>query len=100
MRILDALGPADVADVDEAVKTLFDFNESAELGDVADFSGDDGAYRIFIGNEQPGIGERLLDAERDTAVARFDVQDDDVDFFTDFGDFRRMLGFFSTSSFP
>src|SRR5580704_3319822 len=48
MWILDALGPAYVADVHEAVEAFFDFNESAELRDVADFSGDDGAHRIFI----------------------------------------------------
>src|SRR5271169_4711670 len=40
---------------------FLDFNEGAELRDVADFSGDDGAHRIFIGNQQPGIRERLLD---------------------------------------
>src|SRR5579859_815529 len=94
MRILDALRPANVADVDEAVKAFFDFHEGAELRDVADFSCDNGADGILFGNENPGIGERLLDAERDAAVAGLDVQDDDVDFFADFKKLRRMLNFF------
>src|SRR5579859_6162446 len=94
MRILDALRPAHVADVDESVKAFFDFHEGAELRDVADFSCDNGADGILFGNENPGIGERLLDAERDAAVAGLDVQDDDVDFFSDFKKLRRMLNFF------
>ncbi len=93
MRILDAAGPADVADVDEAVKAVLDFDEGAEFGDVADFAGDDRADGIFFGGEQPGIGQRLLDAERDAAVAGLDVQDDDVNFFADFEEFRGMLDF-------
>src|ERR1700730_1307608 len=94
MRILDALRPAYVADVDEAVKTFFDFNESAELRDVANLSGDDGAHGIFFRNEKPGIGECLLDPERDAAIAGLDVEDDDVNFFADFEELRGMLDFF------
>src|SRR5271169_5629803 len=99
MRILDALGPADVADVDEAVETFFDFDEGAELRDVADLSGDDSAHRIFIRDEEPGIRKRLLDAQGDATVAGLDVQDDDVDFFADFGDFRGMQSFFRPAHF-
>jgi len=37
MRILDAFGPADIADVNQAVETVFDLDEGAEFRDVADF---------------------------------------------------------------
>src|SRR5579859_7284837 len=84
MRILDALRPAHVADVDESVKAFFDFDKGAELRDVAYFAGDDGADRVLIRNQQPRIGKRLLDAKRDAAVAGLDVQNDDVYFFADF----------------
>ena len=99
VRILDALGPADVADVDEAIEAIFDFDERAEFGDVADFAGDDGAERIFFGGEQPWIGQRLLDAERNAAIAGLDVEHDDIDFVADLGDFRRMLDFFVPAHF-
>src|SRR5208282_3385137 len=94
MRVLDALRPAYVADVHQTVKAFFDFNESAELRDVADFAGDDSAHGIFFRHEQPGIGQRLLDAQRNAAITGLDVQNHDVDFFADFGDLRGMLGFF------
>src|SRR5216683_1355876 len=80
VRILHAAGPADVADVHQAVKALFDFDERAELGDVAHLAGDDSADRILLRHQQPGIGLRLLDAQRDAAVARLDVQDDHIHF--------------------
>ena len=92
--ILDALRPTDITDVNEAVEAFFDFDEGAEFGDVANFAGDDGADGIFFGDEQPGIGERLLDAEGDAAVAGLDVEDDDVDFFADFEKLGWMLDFF------
>ncbi len=44
-RMLDALGPAQVGDVDEAVDAVFDLDEGAEVGEVADAAFDDGADR-------------------------------------------------------
>ena len=41
-RVLDALGPAQVGDVDEAVDSVFNFDEGAEVGEVADAALDDG----------------------------------------------------------
>ena len=43
--MLDALGPAQVGDVDEAVNAVFDFDECAEVGEVADAALDDRADR-------------------------------------------------------
>src|SRR5580704_5091867 len=94
VRILDALGPANVADVYEAVKAFFDFNEGAKLCNIANLPVDDGHNRIFSRDEEPGIGKSLLDAEGDTSVAGLDVQDNDIDFVSNFEKLRRMLGLF------
>src|SRR5271154_4388257 len=99
VRILDALGPADVADVHQAIKAIFEFDECAEFGDVAYFSGDDHAHGIFFRGEQPGIRLGLLDAKGNAAVAGFDVQHHHVDFVADFYELRRMLRFFGPAEF-
>src|SRR5271163_2776325 len=99
VRILDALRPADVANVDEAIEAIFKLNERAKLGDVAHFSGDHHAHGIFFRGEQPGIRLGLLDAEGNAAVAGFDVQHDYIDFVSDFHDLRRMLYFFRPAEF-
>ena len=39
-RMLDALGPAQVADVYQAVDAVLDFDEGAEVGQVADLAFD------------------------------------------------------------
>ena len=39
VRVFDLLGPAEVADVDKTVNALFDLNEYAEVGEVANLSG-------------------------------------------------------------
>src|SRR5262249_4960882 len=91
VRVLDTTGPTDVADVHESVEAVFDFDKGAEFSDVANLAGDHGADRILLGGEQPGIGLRLLNAERHAAVARLDVEHDNVNIFADFGDPRGML---------
>jgi hypothetical protein len=37
--VFDFLSPREVADVDETVNAFFDFNENAEVSEVANFSG-------------------------------------------------------------
>src|SRR5262249_38196211 len=56
VRIVHAARPADIADVNESIETIFDFDERAKFNDVADFSGDDCAHRIFFRSKQPRIG--------------------------------------------
>src|SRR5262245_52240108 len=73
-RVLDALGPADVGDVHEAVHALLDADEDAEVGDVADLALDDGADRVLVLEERPGVLLDLLHAERDALGLRIDVQ--------------------------
>src|ERR1017187_9604481 len=60
----------------QAVDAFFDFNESAEVGELADTAFDDGADSITIRYGGPGIGFELFDAERDAALAGFDFEHD------------------------
>ena len=57
-RVLDALAPRHVGDVDQAVDVLLDFDERAELGEVADLAGDLRADRILLGQVVPRIASR------------------------------------------
>src|SRR5258705_3831555 len=63
VRVLHPARPADVADMHQPVKALFDFNERAELSDVAHLAGHDRADWILLRHQQPGIRLRLLDAQ-------------------------------------
>src|SRR6516225_2112976 len=78
--ILHAPSPAHLAHMNKAVEPFFDFDECAEFRDVAYFTGNNGTDRIFFRNQHPGIGLRLLQAERHAAVARLDVQHHHVHF--------------------
>ena len=78
-RMLDALGPAQVGDVDEAVDAILDFDEGAEVGEVANATLDDGSGGITLGEVLPRILQELLHAERDAAVGGIDAEDNRVD---------------------
>ena len=62
------LGPGEVGDVDQAVYALFDFNEYAEVGEVAHFGGVLRADGIFDFDVFPGILLELLDTEAHLAL--------------------------------
>ena len=53
--MLDALGPAHVGDVDQAVDLLGDLDEGAELGEIAYLALDQGADRMGDQQLLPGI---------------------------------------------
>ena len=78
--VLDALGPAEVGDVDQTVDAVFDLDEGAEVGEVADAAFDDGTDGVLVLELLPGIVLELLHAERDAAVVGVDREDDGVDF--------------------
>src|ERR1019366_1731616 len=89
-RILDSPGPGDVADVDQTIETLLDFQERPEFGQVPDAAADHRAARIFIRELLPRIGLRLFHAERNTPLVRIDAQHNDIDVVAHINDFRRV----------
>src|SRR5436190_14262 len=64
-RMLDALGPRHVGDVDQAVDARLDFHERAERGQVAHFAAQPRPHGILLRQRYPRILFRLLHAERD-----------------------------------
>ena len=90
-RMLHAGRPAQVADVDQAVDAIFDFDESAELGQIADAAFDSRSHGILVVQRIPGIRCQLAHAERDAALGRIHAQDHAVDFVADVDQLRRML---------
>ena len=54
-RVLDPLGPGHVGDVHQAVDVLFDLDEDAEVGEVADLALDLGADRVVLGQLVQGL---------------------------------------------
>ena len=72
-----ALG-GDLADVDQAFDAVGQLHKSAEvhkLGDGAFNLRADGEVALHFG---PGVGERLLQSERDAVLLRLDAEDDGV----------------------
>src|SRR5260370_339618 len=98
--MLDALGPAHVADVDQAFHALFDFDERAEIGEVADAAIDDGAHWIFFRGGIPGVGKRLLQSQGNAALIGLYFQDHHVYFVAFLHDLRRMFGALLPPHFP
>ena len=73
--VLNLLGPAQVADVDEAVNTFLNLNEYAEVGEVANLSGVLAADGVLGFDGLPGIVLQLLDAQRHLALVAIQSQD-------------------------
>src|SRR5262245_20318925 len=96
-RMFDALGPGDVGDVDEAVDTVFNLDERAEVGQVADAALDPGPDAVAIGQRFPRVRLDLLDAEADAAVVRIDLEHLRFDLLSDRKELRRMFDAFRPS---
>src|SRR5262245_26382772 len=89
--VLDALGPADVRDVDQAVHALLDADEDAEVGDVADLPLDDRPDRVLVLEQRPGVGLDLLHAQRDALGLGIDVQHHRLDLLANLQHLRGVL---------
>src|SRR5258708_28923997 len=59
-RMLDALGPAQVGDVHQAVDAILNLNEGAEIGEVANAAFNNGAGRVPLREMLPRILHQLL----------------------------------------
>src|ERR1019366_7560542 len=89
--MLDARRPTQVADVDQAVDSVFDLDEGAEFGEVAHAAFDGRADRIFVVQGIPGIGRQLPHSERNSPFGRIDADHDAIYLIADVHQLRRML---------
>src|SRR5688572_1538621 len=89
--MLDPLAPRHVGDVDQAVDVLFDLDESAELGQVANLALDLGADWIFLTQFVPRVALDLLQAERDAPGCRIHAEHHGLDTVADVEDLRGVL---------
>ena len=90
-RMLHALGPAQVADVDQAVDAVFDLDEGTEIGQVAHAAFDRHADRELLVQRIPRIGGQLAHPERDASFSRIHVEDHAFDLVANVDQLRRML---------
>src|SRR4030095_3451454 len=89
-RMLDALGPAHVGDVDQAVDARLDLDERAEAREVPDFPVDAGSDRVLQREHDPRILLGLLHAERDLLLVRIDLEHYGLDRLAHSHELRRM----------
>src|SRR4029079_13979399 len=89
------LAPRHVGDVDQAIDILFDFDERAELGQIADLALDARADGILLGQLVPRVGFNLLEAQRDATRRGIDAEHHRIDAVADVENLRRMLDAFA-----
>src|SRR5579864_1187901 len=90
-RMLHALGPAQIADVDQAVDAVFNLNESSEVGKVTNAAFDGHADREFFMERVPGIWRKLAHAEGNATLSRVHVEHHALDLISDVDQLGRML---------
>src|SRR5688572_15839268 len=89
-RVLDALAPRHLGDVDEPFDARLELDERAIVGEADDLARHTRADRIAIGHVRPRIVDELLVAERDALGRGIVLEDDDVDLVVDFEELGRM----------
>ncbi len=73
--VLDALGPAHLGDMHQALDALFQLNERAVIGEVHDLAADALGHGILLGDMQPGILGDLLEAKGDALALGVKLED-------------------------
>jgi len=89
-RLLDALGPGEFGDVDEAFDAAFDLDERAVGDEVDDLAVDLLADGVALLDAFPRVRLGLLEAEGDAFALAVDFDDHDGDLFADLDDFARV----------
>ena len=89
-RMLNALGPTHIRDMNQAIDAKLDFDESTERGEIPDLPRDPRSGRILLGQRQPGVLLGLFDAERDFLLTRIDAKNDRFDLVIDGDELRRV----------
>src|SRR6267378_7041872 len=89
-RMLHALGPRHVGDMDQSVDARLDLDESTKARKVPNFSVETRADRVLLRQHHPRILLCLLHAERDLLLVRIDLEHDRFDRLTDRHQLRRV----------
>src|SRR5215510_1409315 len=87
-RMLHALRPTHIRDMNQPIDARLDFDERAEAGEVADLAGDARADRVLERQHHPRILLCLFHAERDLLLVRIDLEDDGFDRLADRDELR------------
>src|SRR5690606_36417519 len=82
-RVLNALGPGHVGDVDEPVDTRLGLHEGAEAREIALLAADAGSHGVLERKHHPRILLRLLHTKRHFLLLRIDLQHHCLDRLTD-----------------
>ena len=72
--MFDVLGPGHFGNVNESFDTLFEFHESAVIGDRNDLAADVRALGEFVLNALPGMFGELLEAQRNALLVFVEVK--------------------------
>src|SRR4051794_1264480 len=89
-RMLDALAPRHLADVDQPFDAGLEFDEGAIIGEADHLAAHARADRIALHDVRPRVGDELLVPERHAFGRGVVLQDDDVDFVVDLEQLRRV----------
>src|SRR5215472_2460868 len=89
--MLHPLGPRQIGNVNQPVNALFDFDESAEIGELSYAAFDNGADGVTVSNGGPWIGLELLNAQRNAPVAWFHFEDHGLNLVADLDHLAGML---------
>src|SRR6185312_11533483 len=89
-HLLARTAPIEVGKMDHAVDVAVEAEEETELGLILDFAFHGGARRMLLGKSFPRVGQRLLEAERNPALHRIDLDHRNFDFLRGGDELARM----------
>src|SRR5690606_15029461 len=85
------VGPVHFGNVYQAFNAFFQLSEAAVVGQVGDFGGNTGVFRVTSLDGNPRIFAQLLQAQRNAITLTIVLQDLDVDLVANVDDLGRML---------
>ena len=77
-RVVNALGPADIGNVDEAIDAILDLHKRAKSGEAFYLAGEYGSDGEVIFNGKPGVGIHLFHSQGDALVFLVQFQHDGI----------------------
>src|SRR5262245_33004420 len=89
--MLHALGPAEIADVNQSVDSVFNLDERAEVGEIAYAPFNGRVDGIFLVQALPRVRLELLESERNATLTRIHVKHHALDLVADVEHLGRML---------